>query len=267
MIATKAVNSEVLIFDYTQHESQSTDTTCRPQIRCVGHDKEGYGLNWSPLVDGLLASGADDGKVCMWDIKSGTGKSSTLHPLHTFVGHEDVVEDVAWHSHHKDVFGSVGDDKKLLIWDVREEGGKPKQEVRAHAGEANCVSFNPFSEHLLVTAGADKLVCMWDMRQLKSPVHALAGHSEEVFQAQWSPFNETVLASSGADRRVCTWDLSRIGQEQSPEDAEDGPPELLVRSLPRMPARRLASALTLLVLPIAVYSRWSHEQSLRLHLE
>ena len=24
------------------------------------------------------------------------------------------------------------------------------------------------------------------------------------------------------------WDLSKIGEEQSPEDAEDGPPELLV---------------------------------------
>lgn len=36
-----------------------------------------------------------------------------------------------------------------------------------------------------------------------------------------------MLASSSADRRVAIWDLSRIGQEQSEEDAEDGPPELL----------------------------------------
>jgi histone-binding protein RBBP4 len=27
--------------------------------------------------------------------------------------------------------------------------------------------------------------------------------------------------------RIHTWDLSRIGDQQSPEDAEDGPPELL----------------------------------------
>ena len=25
------------------------------------------------------------------------------------------------------------------------------------------------------------------------------------------------------------WDLRRIGEEQTPEDAEDGPPELMVR--------------------------------------
>lgn len=44
---------------------------------------------------------------------------------------------------------------------------------------------------------------------------------------QWSPHNETILASSGTDRRLHVWDLSKIGEEQSSEDAEDGPPELL----------------------------------------
>ena len=50
-------------------------------------------------------------------------------------------------------------------------------------------------------------------------------------QVQWSPHNETILASSGTDRRLHVWDLSKIGEEQSAEDAEDGPPELLVSVL------------------------------------
>merc|ERR1712113_919906 len=50
---------------------------------------------------------------------------------------------------------------------------------------------------------------------------------DEIFQVQWSPHNETILASSGTDRRLHVWDLSKIGEEQSAEDAEDGPPELL----------------------------------------
>lgn len=49
-----------------------------------------------------------------------------------------------------------------------------------------------------------------------------------MIQVQWSPHNETILASSGTDRRLHVWDLSKIGEEQSAEDAEDGPPELLV---------------------------------------
>jgi histone-binding protein RBBP4 len=53
------------------------------------------------------------------------------------------------------------------------------------------------------------------------------GHTDQVYVVQWAPFNESILATCSPDRRVAVWDLSRIGQEQSPEDAEDGPPELL----------------------------------------
>jgi WD40 repeat protein len=60
-----------------------------------------------------------------------------------------------------------------------------------------------------------------------SPLQTLKGHTSDVYSVHWSPFNESILASCSADRRIALWDLSRIGAEQSPEDAEDGPPELL----------------------------------------
>ena len=58
-------------------------------------------------------------------------------------------------------------------------------------------------------------------------LHTFESHKDEIFQVHWSPHNETILASSGTDRRLNVWDLSKIGEEQSAEDAEDGPPELL----------------------------------------
>ena len=36
-----------------------------------------------------------------------------------------------------------------------------------------------------------------------------------------------MFASSSGDNKVNVWDCSRIGAEQSEEDAADGPPELL----------------------------------------
>ena len=62
---------------------------------------------------------------------------------------------------------------------------------------------------------------------LFSRIQTLRGHTNEVFNVEWAPFNESILASCSSDRRVGVWDLSRIGMEQSEEDAEDGPPELL----------------------------------------
>mmetsp|Transcript_5809 Transcript_5809/g.13250 ORF Transcript_5809/g.13250 Transcript_5809/m.13250 type:complete len:158 (-) Transcript_5809:182-655(-) len=65
------------------------------------------------------------------------------------------------------------------------------------------------------------------IKQKKSPLQTFEGHTDQVYTIHWSPFNESILASCSADRRIALWDLSRIGMEQTPEDAEDGPPELL----------------------------------------
>lgn len=67
------------------------------------------------------------------------------------------------------------------------------------------------------------------MRNLKRKLHELHAHSAEILQLAWSPHHEAVLATAGNDRRVLIWDLSRLGQEQTADEAEDGPPELLVR--------------------------------------
>ena len=98
---------------------------------------------------------------------------------------------------------------------------------KAHAGEINCISFSPFNECLFVTGSADKNAALWDLRNLTHSLHSFGGHREEVFQVAWNPHNETVFATCSEDRRAIAWDLSRIGAEQSAEDAEDGPPELL----------------------------------------
>jgi histone-binding protein RBBP4 len=73
----------------------------------------------------------------------------------------------------------------------------------------------------------DSSIYIWDTRNLSQPMIKLLNHSDQVFKVEWSPFNHSILGSCSADRRVALWDLSRVGQEQSPEDAQDGPPELL----------------------------------------
>jgi histone-binding protein RBBP4 len=224
IIATKTPSSDVFVFDYTKHPSKPLpDGKCQPDIRLTVHTKEGYGLSWNTLKQGYLLSGSDDSVVCLWDI---TAMSRTLDAMQKFAGHNGVVEDVAWHLHHESYFGSVGDDKRLLIWDIRQPSS-PAQQVEAHTLEVNCLSFNPFNEFILATGSADKKVALWDMRNLKNKLHSFQGHTDEIFQVQWSPYNETIVASSGSDRRLHLWDLSRIGEQQSAEDAEDGPPELL----------------------------------------
>merc|ERR1719187_787889 len=99
-----------------------------------------------------------------------------------------------------------------MIWDTRSATtNRPSHTVDAHTAEVNCLSFNPYSEFILVTGSADKTVALWDLRNLKLKLHSFESHKDE-----------TIHASSGTDRRLHVWDLSKIGEEQSTEDAEDG---------------------------------------------
>ncbi|KAJ3674517.1 hypothetical protein LUZ60_005133 [Juncus effusus] len=227
IIATKTISAEVYVFDYSKHPSKPPlDGTCNPDLRLRGHSSEGYGLSWSIFKDGHLLSGSDDAQICLWDIK-GNSKNKTLDAFQTFKYHDGVVEDVAWHLRHEYLFGSVGDDHHLLIWDFRSRDLQPVQKVIAHQGEVNCLAFNPFNEWIVATGSTDKTVKLFDLRKINTPLHTFDSHKEDVFQVGWSPKNETILASCCLGRRLMVWDLSRIDQEQTAEDSEDGPPELL----------------------------------------
>ncbi|KAG6425089.1 hypothetical protein SASPL_115513 [Salvia splendens] len=196
IIATKTVSAEVYVFDYSKHPSKPPlDGACNPDLRLRGHSTEGYGLSWSQFKQGHLLSGSDDSQICLWDINAAP-KNKALDAMQIFKIHEGVVEDVAWHLRHEYLFGSVGDDQYLHIWDLRNPSmSKPVQSVVAHQSEVNCLAFNPFNEWVLATGSTDKTVKLFDMRKLSTALH--------------------------------TFDCHKIDEEQTPEDAEDGPPELL----------------------------------------
>lgn len=65
------------------------------------------------------------------------------------------------------------------------------------------------------------------MRAPTKKLHTFESHQDEVLSVSWSPHNATIFASASGDRRINVWDLAQIGVEQTPDDQEDGPPELM----------------------------------------
>lgn len=182
-------------------------------------------MSWSVPREGWCLSGSDDKLICMWDINASPSSEKSIEPLRIFKSHEAVVEDVAWHPTEQDIFASVSDDKFLMLWDQRKD--RPTTALRAHDLEVNAVAWNPKQGHILATAGNDAVVKLWDARKLSVPIHVMKnGHQKEIYNLSWNKSIETILASGSIDRRVILWDISRIGDEQSKEEAEDGPPEL-----------------------------------------
>ena len=148
--------------------------------------------------------------------------------MRTYTHHKAIVNDVQHHPMHPSLIGTVSDDLTLQILDTRNPATNTSalQSEHGHEDAINALSFNDKSEYILGTGSADKSIGIWDLRNLKIKLHALIGHQDSVTSLAWHPFEEAILGSSSYDRRIIFWDLSRVGEEQTPEDAEDGPPEM-----------------------------------------
>lgn len=229
IIATMCTDGRVLIWDKSKHSS-TPQASSQPQIELIGHEAEGYGLSWSPLESGHLATASEDSTVRLWDITQATKTNSKLSPARTYTHHSAIVNDVQYHPFHKSLLGSVSDDITLQILDTRAPDTSRAAVNSAndqHKGAINALAFNPAAETVLATGSEDSTIAIWDMRNLNHKIHALEGHTDSVTALEWHPFEESVLGSSSYDRRIIFWDLARVGEEQNPEDSQDGPPELL----------------------------------------
>lgn len=232
IIATFAPDHNVYVWDRTKHSSVPGDDIAKPQATLTGHTLEGFALEWSPFTEGQLLSGGEDKTVNLWDLPSGFSlDTKVVQPARQFTHHSATVNDVQYHPvYGKNIFGSVSDDLSIQIMDLRKpDSSKPIIKFNnAHTDAINTLAFHPVHDKLLATGSADKTIGLFDLRfPNHGRVHSLEGHRDIITKIDWHPEEPSILASSSDDRRTIFWDISRAGAEQSPEDAEDGPPEML----------------------------------------
>eukprot|EP01064_Diplonema_japonicum_P018409 TRINITY_DN27097_c0_g1_i1.p1 TRINITY_DN27097_c0_g1~~TRINITY_DN27097_c0_g1_i1.p1 ORF type:complete len:605 (+),score=109.05 TRINITY_DN27097_c0_g1_i1:45-1817(+) len=198
-------------------------------LNLIGHKDEGVALSWNKKRDGLLASGADDGQVLIWDIEDrvrpseltkfegGSGSPAKgIPPLCILSGHEAEVQGVDFHPSHQHLLYTVSDDRSMRIWDTRLADKGSMTNVRnAHSSTINCVQAHPFAEHVVATAGKD-VVKIWDIRfeGRSEPPMTLRGHAGEITCLEWAPHSETVLATGSTDRTVVIWDIERHSYQE-----------------------------------------------------
>lgn len=231
IIATWASNSNVYIWDRSKHPSVPKDQVM-PQATLKGHSKEGFALEWNPFIEGQLLSGSEDQTVMLWDLQRDfTLDTKTITPAKTFKHHSATVNDVQYHPiHGQNLFGSVSDDLTMQLIDMRKPANEGPAIIfkNAHQDAINTLAFHPTLDKLFATGSQDKTIGVFDLRfPDHGKIHSLEGHQDNITKVDWHPTDSAILASSSDDRRVIFWDLSRAGMEQTPEDAEDGPPEML----------------------------------------
>ncbi|OEH78241.1 WD-40 repeat-containing protein [Cyclospora cayetanensis] len=245
LIASKANDGCVYLFDSckfnpelsnieakeVQGASQRAPMQANAELILTGHTSQGWGLEWSSSKEGWLASSGDDGMVCIWDTRASCSQDKRLNALHRLVASSDrrPLQDVAWKrgEGEGEVIVAVGDDGQLNLWDLR-VGPSPVHRQACNHACANVLALNPVAPNVFATGGADVGLSIWDFRDLRRPAHRLFySENEALMSLKWHPTNKAVLAAGTTDRFVRIFDCSLIGAEQSPEEAEEGAPEIV----------------------------------------
>lgn len=115
---------------------------------------------------------------------------------------------IRWSSDGNHIVAGTNNDS-LCVYDV--QCGKTRMEVEVHQDDVNAVAYaQPGDDNILFTGSDDRLVKVWDLRQLDAehnkPVGVLVGHTEGVTHLD-SRGDGRYLISNGKDQTVKLWDV------------------------------------------------------------
>ncbi|MDT3441610.1 TIR domain-containing protein [Pseudofrankia sp. BMG5.37] len=161
-----------------------------------------------PSTGGVLVSGAQDGRVRLFDLANPTrpaplsvieyGGRLTQEWVRALAASADGTR-----------LAITGDGMRVALWDITDPSAP--EEVfteRGHRHYIRAVALSP-DAHLLASGGQDKIVALWDTRRsgADSLLVALTDHRKGLRTVAFSPDGRR-LASGGDDNVVLLWDLA-----------------------------------------------------------
>lgn len=192
-----------------------------PLSPVAGHSSEVNSVAFSH--DGkLLASGADDAAVIVWDAASGTLMKSLL-------GHTAGVNSVAFSPTNLRLLAAGDEGGVIRLWNV-ETGGEigklmrttrppadtpqpalppptPATTNRLVGGAVNSVAFSPDGK-LLASGSSDSGIRLWDVEK-REMVGEICGGEGSINSVAFSPDGK-LLASAGKDSKIRLWEVSSL---------------------------------------------------------
>lgn len=196
-------------------------------------------IKWHSSRDYLIT--ADSKKCSYWNIGDGNAQClgslsfSSMKSLQSRNSNLDLEGNISWDPHSDNIFAAVYD-TTLQIIDTREMDVTAKR-TNAHDDVIRDVDFNPNKPLMLLTAGNDRKVKFWDIRNLKCSVRVLdGGHTHDICSARYNPFHDQLVLSGGSDFLVNLWRVAScssapwIGSEDRDASSYE-PPDVKVRTI------------------------------------
>jgi protein transport protein SEC31 len=166
------------------------------------------GLEFSELTPNRLASGAEQGELCIWDLKNPV--EPVVYPPLKSVGSSAQAEIscLSWNPKFQHILATTSSNGMTVVWDLRNQ--KPltsfSDSIRR---KSSVLQWNPDMSTQLIVASDDDTspsLRVWDVRKTISPVREFVGHSKGVIAMSWCPYDSSFLLTCSKDNRTICWD-------------------------------------------------------------
>ncbi|KAM3583442.1 Coronin-like protein crn1 [Umbelopsis sp. WA50703] len=183
-----------------------------PQYR--GHTAAVLDTDFHPFNDYVIASGAEDSKVMIWNIpeKYKEEDQEDIEPVLKLSGHGRKVGQVLFHPTANNVLASASTDLTIKLWDI--EKGQERQEITGHKEIIQSMAYN-YNGSLMATTCRDKKLRIFDLRSNKV-VQEGAGHQGvKGSRVVWLGESDRIVTtgfSRMSDRQMNLWNTADLSK-------------------------------------------------------
>ncbi|XP_012910092.2 protein transport protein Sec31B isoform X5 [Mustela putorius furo] len=164
-------------------------------------------LDFNPFQANLLASGASDSEIFIWDLNNlnvpmTPGSKSQQPP-------EDIKA-LAWNRQVQHILSSAHPSGKVAVWDLRKNEPIIKVSDHSNRMHSSGLAWHPDIATQLVLCSEDDrfpVIQLWDLRFASSPLKVLESHSRGILSMSWSQADAELLLSSAKDNQILCWNL------------------------------------------------------------
>ncbi|XP_061439639.1 WD repeat-containing protein 17 isoform X3 [Rhineura floridana] len=154
MIATGCEDKNVRVY----YLATSSD---QPLKVFSGHTAKVFHVRWSPLREGILCSGSDDGTVRIWDYT----QDACINVLN---GHTAPVRGLLWNTEIPYLLISGSWDYTIKVWDTRD--GTCLDTVYDHGADVYGLTCHPSRPFTMASCSRDSTVRLWSLTPLINPL-------------------------------------------------------------------------------------------------
>ncbi|XP_034565598.1 uncharacterized protein coro1cb isoform X1 [Notolabrus celidotus] len=133
-----------------------------------------------------------------------TGRIDKVYP--TVCGHTGPVLDIDWCPHNDQVIASGSEDCTVMVWQIPENGletalSEPVVVLEGHSKRVGIVSWHPTARNVLLSAGCDNQVVIWNVGTGQAMINLEDMHPDVIFSVSWSR-NGSLLCTACKDKKV-----------------------------------------------------------------